>query len=142
MGNTSFSSVILSGAVSSHQQLENFYFPTPESMGLQSILLRCARSGSLCITNIQKKRLRSGPRLGVLPQSPGACEDSQLQLPLEPETYTGLVSEIALIVVATRKAVTEACQEVINLNRPNGDRFGKRNVKATANDKIKGVIAG
>jgi hypothetical protein len=92
---------------------------------------------------MQKKRdCDPDPRLVVRPQSPAACDDSQLQFPLEPEANTGLVSEIALIVVATRKAVTEPCQKIVKLYRPNGDRFGKRNIKATANDEVKGVVAG
>ena len=75
-------------------------------------------------------------------RSPLQLNDSQLQLPLEPESYAGLVSEVALVVVPTRKAVAKTRQEVVNLCRPNGDRFGEGNIKATANDKIKGVVAG
>jgi hypothetical protein len=62
-------------------------------------------------------------------------------VPLEPERDTGLIPEVALIVVATCKAGAESGQHIIKLCGPNGNRFGEGNIDASADYEIKGVVA-
>jgi len=61
---------------------------------------------------------------------------------LEAELNTGLVPEVALVVVAMREVIAKAGQEIVKLCRPYGEVFAQRNVDASADDKIKRIVAG
>ncbi len=59
----------------------------------------------------------------------------------EPEKQTGLVAEVALVVVALGERVAKAGQQVVKLGWPKGDVFAQWNVDATADDEIKRIVA-
>src|SRR5580692_7239106 len=61
---------------------------------------------------------------------------------LKAELNPSLVPEVALVVVAPRKIVAKASQQIIKLCWPYGEVFAQRNVDASADNKIKGVVAG
>jgi hypothetical protein len=52
-----------------------------------------------------------------------------------------LVAEVALVVVAMGKVIAKAGQEVVELRWSDGDVFAYRNVDASANEEIKGIVA-
>jgi hypothetical protein len=60
---------------------------------------------------------------------------------LEPENDTSVVPEVALVVIATTKAIAESSQHKIKLCRPNGDGFAQRDVDSSANNEIPSIIA-
>src|ERR1700739_133785 len=60
----------------------------------------------------------------------------------ETDNDSGLIAEIALVLVAVRKTVAEARQHKIKLRRPNGKRFGHGNIDPTTDDKVERIVAG
>ena len=78
-------------------------------------------------------------RVGELPQS--LALSSQFLPALEPKRHAGLVSQIALVVVAAGESGAKAGEQVIDLYWSKGNRFGDRNVESSADEKIKGVVA-
>jgi hypothetical protein len=60
---------------------------------------------------------------------------------LEPENDSSVVPEVALVVVATTKAIAESSQHKIKLCRPNGDRFGQWDVDSSSNNEIPSIVA-
>ena len=63
-------------------------------------------------------------------------------MPLEAKNDSGLVTEIALVLVALSKGVPEPCQHIIELCRPDGHGMGHRNVDPSTNDEIERIVAG
>ena len=57
------------------------------------------------------------------------------------ELNTGLVPKITLIVVAMRKVIAKAAQRIIKLCWTDSDVLAHRNVDASTDDEIKGVVA-
>jgi len=76
------------------------------------------------------------------PQSLTTLSNPLPGLSLEPERHARLVAEVALVIVATRKAVAKAGQQVVKLRRPEGNALGKGNINASANEEIKRIVAG
>jgi hypothetical protein len=76
------------------------------------------------------------------PQSLATLSNPLPKLSLEPERHPRLVAEVALVVVATRKAVAKAGQEIVKLRRPESNALGKGNINASADDEIKRIVAG
>jgi hypothetical protein len=60
---------------------------------------------------------------------------------LEAELDTGLVPEVALVVVAMLKAISKARQQVSELRWSNGDVFPHRDVDASTDQEIKRIVA-
>jgi hypothetical protein len=60
---------------------------------------------------------------------------------LEPENDSSVVPEVALVVIATSKAIAEPSQHKIKLCRPNGDGFAQRDVDSSANNEIPSIVA-
>jgi hypothetical protein len=60
---------------------------------------------------------------------------------LEPENGAALVAEITLVLVATCEAIAEAGEHEIELCGPDSNRFGNRNINASAQDEREGIIA-
>ena len=63
-------------------------------------------------------------------------------MPLEAQNDSGLVTEIALVLIALSKGVPEPCQHIIELCRPDGEGMGQRNVDPYTNDEIERIVAG
>jgi len=61
---------------------------------------------------------------------------------LELNYNSGLVAEVALVVVATRERITKARQKIVNFHWADGEAFVDGNVDAAADDEIKCVVAG
>jgi len=64
-----------------------------------------------------------------------------MRIALEPNNDSGLVSEIALILIACRKSVAETCKHEIKLCWSNRDRSRQRDIDASTNDEIERVVA-
>ena len=60
---------------------------------------------------------------------------------LEPDDHSSLVSEIALVVVASREGIAKTGQQVVNFNWPDGDVFVDRYVDASADDEVERIVA-
>jgi hypothetical protein len=60
---------------------------------------------------------------------------------LEPEHNSSLVSEVTLVVVATREGISKTGQQVVKLHWPDGDVFVDRDVNASADDEVKRIVA-
>ena len=60
---------------------------------------------------------------------------------LEPENDSAVVAEVALVLVAMSKAVAEPREHEIKLRGPDGEVLGHRNVDASTDDEIEGIIA-
>ena len=60
---------------------------------------------------------------------------------LEPKNESGLVAEVTLVLIARGKAVAETCKHIINLRWPNRDRFSYRDIDASTEDEVEGIIA-
>jgi hypothetical protein len=60
---------------------------------------------------------------------------------LEPENDTCVIPEVALVVVASGKAVSEPSENEIKLRRPDGDGFAQWDVNSSANNEIPSIIA-
>jgi hypothetical protein len=71
-------------------------------------------------------------------QNPAHCSKSGTS---KTELNTRLIPKIALVVVAMCKVIAKAGQQVIELRWTDGDVFTQRNVDATADQEIKGIIA-
>lgn len=56
--------------------------------------------------------------------------------PLEAKNDSGLVTEIALVLIALSKGVPEPCPHIIELSRPDVEEIGRRNVDPSTNDEI------
>src|SRR5262249_16290533 len=59
----------------------------------------------------------------------------------EPENNTRVVAEIALVLLSLGKGVTEPGEHKIKLRGPDGEVSVHRNVEASPNDKIPGIVA-
>jgi len=60
---------------------------------------------------------------------------------LEAKLNTGLVPEVALVVVAMRKVVAKPSQQVLELRWTDGDVLVHGNVDASADQEIKRIVA-
>src|SRR5208337_2205586 len=86
-------------------------------------------------------------RLGRRGGSPKSCRLRRGHIGLtrsllKPELDTGLVTEIALVVVTPSEGSAKPGEEIIKLHWTNGDLRGNRNVDADADDEIESVVAG
>ena len=61
---------------------------------------------------------------------------------LETEYEARLVTQIALVVIALCESVAETCERQIQFHRSKRDRVRDWDIDATADDEIKGVVAG
>lgn len=59
---------------------------------------------------------------------------------LEPENDACVVPEVALVVIAAAKTVSEPGEKKIKFRRPNCDRFAKWDVNSSANDEIPRIV--
>jgi hypothetical protein len=60
---------------------------------------------------------------------------------LKPELNACLISEIALIVVSVGEGVAKASKQIIKFNRADRNLWGQRNIEASTNNEIEGIVA-
>ena len=68
--------------------------------------------------------------------------DSLLLAVLKTEYDAGLVTQIALVVVAFCESVAETCERQVQFHRSKRDRVRDWDIDTTANDEIKSIVAG
>src|SRR5258706_4950706 len=61
---------------------------------------------------------------------------------LKPKNDSGLVAEVALVVVAACEIIAETSQHIIDLCRSDRNVRTNLNVNSSANDEVKGIVAG
>jgi len=60
---------------------------------------------------------------------------------LKAELNACLVSEVALIVVSMSESIAKASKQIIKFNRADRNLWGHRNIEASANNEIEGIVA-
>lgn len=100
-------------------------------------------AGCLSATPSEKKGGGNPRRQSIPPQfhSQRFLRNHCAAVPLETELYSGLIPEVALVVVALGKVIPEASQQVLELRWPDGDVLVYGNVDAAADEKIKRIVA-
>lgn len=71
-----------------------------------------------------------------------AFAESSTGFALEPEDETGVITEIALVLITLCKVIAKPGKHIVELCRADGDRSAQRNIQTAPNDEIKRVIAG
>ena len=60
----------------------------------------------------------------------------------EPENHTGLIAEVALVVVAGGEGIAEPCEQIVKLHRPEGHMCADGNVEPPPMMKSKALLLG